>query len=142
MREWLSNFWQALTWTEILVGATIMVVTFVLSYVAVSIVMIKIPANYFHSDYEHHFFSDSHPLLRAVAITVKNIFGVVLIITGIILSLPGMPGPGLLTIFIGLMLTDLPGKRVLEAKIIKRPSILAAVNNLRRRYGKPELVMD
>lgn len=142
MIRWLTEFWHALTWAQIVIGAALITVGFVASYVAVSIILIKIPANYFHSDYEHHFFPDSHPMLRAVAIAGKNVLGVLLIIAGIILSFPGVPGPGLLTVFIGLMLTDIPGKRVLEAKIIKRPALLSAVNKLRTRYGKPELVMD
>jgi hypothetical protein len=142
MIRWISEFWASLTWAEMIAGIAVFVVTLVVSYVAVSVVLIKIPANYFHSDYEHHLFSERHPALRAAAIAGKNVLGVLLILVGIVLSLPGVPGPGLLTIFIGLMLTDIPGKRVLEAKIIKRPSILAAVNKLRTKYGKQELVMD
>ncbi len=142
MIHWISELWAALSWTEIIAGVAATVVTFVVSYAAVSIILVKIPANYFHSDYEHHFFSDRHPAIRAAVIAGKNVLGVLLIIVGIVLSLPGVPGPGLLTIFIGLMLTDIPGKRVVESKIIRRPSILAAVNKLRAKYGKPELVMD
>ena len=52
------------------------------------------------------------------------------------------PGQGILTILIGLILMDIPGKRPLEAKLIKRPVILAAVNNFRAKYHKPPLVMD
>jgi hypothetical protein len=37
---------------------------------------------------------------------------------------------------------DIPGKRPLEARIIKRPTVLSAINNLRARYGKPPLEMD
>ena len=52
------------------------------------------------------------------------------------------PGPGVPTILLGLIMMDIPGKRPLEAKIIKRPNILATVNNLRARYSKPPLIMD
>jgi hypothetical protein len=52
------------------------------------------------------------------------------------------PGQGILTILIGLIMVDIPGKRPIEAKIIQRPTILSAVNNLRARYNKPPLVMD
>jgi hypothetical protein len=41
-----------------------------------------------------------------------------------------------------LIMLDIPGKRPLEARIIKRPTILAAINDLRARYNKPPLVMD
>jgi hypothetical protein len=37
---------------------------------------------------------------------------------------------------------DIPGKRPLEARLIRRPMVLSAVNDLRARYKKPPLVMD
>ena len=72
----------------------------------------------------------------------KNIFGIFLIVLGILLSLPGVPGQGILTILLGLIMIDIPGKRPIEARIIKRPTVLAAVNKLRDRYGKPPLELD
>lgn len=140
--EWLSNFWAALTWSKVLLGALVLVISFAFSTMIVSIIMVKIPANYFHSDYEHHFLTDKHPVLRWTVIIIKNIIGVLLILIGLVMAFPGVPGPGVLTILIGLILIDLPGKRKLEALIIERPTILSAVNKLRTRYDKPPLVMD
>jgi hypothetical protein len=142
MLERLSQFWQALTWIEIVVGTVGVILGFALSYAVVMVILVKMPANYFHSDYEHHFLPDSHPVLRTAGLVLKNIVGVLVIITGIILSFPGIPGPGLLTIFIGVMITDIPGKRKLEAKFIQRPAVLSAINKLRTKYKKPELIMD
>ncbi|MBK9529879.1 MAG: hypothetical protein IPO41_16555 [Acidobacteria bacterium] len=73
---------------------------------------------------------------------LKNVLGVFLIGVGILLSLPGVPGQGVLTILLGLIMIDIPGKRPIEARIIKRPTVLAAANNLRARYGKPPLELD
>lgn len=142
MLERLSHFWNALTWAEVVVGAVGVILGFALSYAVVMVILVKMPANYFHSDYEHHFLPDSHPVLRTAGLILKNIVGVLVIITGIILSFPGVPGPGLLTIFIGIMITDIPGKRKVEAKLIQRPAVLSAINKLRARYNKPELLMD
>jgi len=64
------------------------------------------------------------------------------LLLGIVLSVPGIPGQGILTILLGLIMIDIPGKRPLEARIIKRPTILAAVNKLRSRYGKEPLQVD
>jgi len=61
---------------------------------------------------------------------------------GIVLSLPGVPGQGILTILLGLIFLDIPGKRPLEARIIKRPAVLSAINNLRAKYSKPPLELD
>jgi hypothetical protein len=140
--ERVADFWRELSSAEIIGGVVIVLVTMTMSYVVVCVVLVKLPQTYFRSDHEHNFFAGRHPVLRGVAIVLKNIVGVVLILAGIVLSLPAIPGPGLLTLFIGIMLTDFPGKRTLETKIIKRPSLLAAVNKLRARYGKPEFVFD
>ena len=142
MTEWFNELWASMTLGRVLLGAGLIVVTFVVSYIAVSIIFVKLPANYFHSDYEHHLFPDRHPMLRWAAIAGKNVLGVLMILTGIILSLPGVPGPGLLTIFIGIMLTDIPGKRVLETKIIGKPAVLSAINKMRAKYDKPALILD
>lgn len=118
------------------------IISFVISTVIISIVMVKIPENYFHSDYEHHFLTDKNVILRWTVIVIKNIAGVLLILIGLVMAFPGVPGPGVLTILIGLILADIPGKRKLESLIIKRPAILTAVNSLRTRYKKPPLLMD
>ena len=58
-----------------------------------------------------------------------------------VLTLPGVPGQGMLTILIGLMLLDVPGKRRLERRIVGRRRILQAINRLRKRFGRPPLVL-
>jgi hypothetical protein len=144
--EWLwnyiSKFWASLTWGEIGLGVGLFLLSFGLSFLAIGIVVVKVPENYFSSHYERDFLPDSPFLIRWGAVILKNILGVILVCIGIILSLPGVPGQGILTILIGLIMIDIPGKRPFEAKIIKRPTILAAVNDLRARYKKPPLVMD
>jgi len=61
---------------------------------------------------------------------------------GIVLSMPGVPGQGILTILLGIIMLDIPGKRPLEAKIIQRPAVLSAANKLRLRWDKPPLILD
>jgi UPF0716 family protein affecting phage T7 exclusion len=73
-------------------------------------------------------------------VIAKNIAGGILVIAGIIMLIG--PGQGILTILIGLVLMDIPGKRPLEAKLIKRPTVLSAVNKFRARYGKMPLEVD
>lgn len=140
--EWLASFWESITWGKVLVGVVLFLISFSLSIAAIAIVMVKIPANYFSSHYQQDFLPNSPWLVRWGAVLAKNIFGVFLILLGIVLSLPGVPGQGVLTILLGLIMVDIPGKRPLEAKIIKRPTILAAVNDLRAKYNKPPLEMD
>lgn len=140
--EWLSGFWDALTWGQIALGVGLFLLSFGLSITAIAIVMIKIPANYFSSHYQQDFMPNSPFIVRWGAVILKNLLGVFLICLGIVLSLPGVPGQGLLTILLGLIMLDIPGKRPLEARIIKRPTVLDAINKLRAKYNKPPLVLD
>ncbi len=69
----------------------------------------------------------------------RNAVGGLIIILGVILSLPGVPGQGLLTVLLGLVLLDGRGKRQLELRLLRRPALKAAIDRLRRRYGRPAL---
>jgi hypothetical protein len=140
--NWLSEFWAGLSWGTIGLGVGLFIGSLTLSFLAIGIVMIKIPANYFSSHYTRDFLPGSSWAVRWGAVLAKNVFGVFLILLGIVLSLPGIPGQGFLTILLGLIMVDIPGKRPLEARIIKRPAVLSAVNSLRARYSKPPLILD
>src|SRR5436189_2051490 len=142
MGEWLTNFWQSLTLNQVLLGLGIFVVSVALSFGSIVVVLVKIPANYFSTHYRQDLLPDSSWIVRWGAVIAKNLFGVFLILLGIVLSLPGIPGQGILTILLGIIMLDVPGKRPLEARIIKRPAVLSAINKLRAKYGKPALVLD
>ena len=140
MWEWLAEFWASLTLARVAFGTFVFLISLVLSLVIVGIVMVKIPENYFSSHYEHDFMPNSSWMTRWGAVIGKNVAGLILVIWGVVMLVG--PGQGILTILIGLILMDIPGKRPLEARLIKRPVILAAVNNFRAKYNKPPLVMD
>lgn len=140
MVELLTDFWESLTWTRIALFALALIVSIVISYAAVILVMVKIPADYFSVNYNFNHRHDRHFLLRWGATIFKNFVGVVLVLAGVIMLFG--PGPGLLTILLGIIMLDIPGKRPLEASLIKRPTVLTAINRLRLRYNKPPLVVD
>jgi multisubunit Na+/H+ antiporter MnhG subunit len=142
MISWLQNFWSELTLSSVLLGLGLFLVSLAISFAALGIVMVKIPENYFSSSYVRDFLPDSPFLVRWGAVIVKNILGVFLVLLGILLSLPGVPGQGVLTILLGLIMIDIPGKRPIEARIIKRPAVLNAINKLRAKYNKPSLILD
>ena len=131
-----------LTWGQVLFGVLFSVVTFVASIGVVTVVLVKLPANYFHSSHDREFLVHRHPVLRAFGIFVKNLLGLVLVGFGVVMSLPGVPGQGVLTILLGIMLLDFPGKRALETRIVSRPRVNAAVNAVRARFDKPPLMLD
>jgi hypothetical protein len=140
MSEWLTELWASLTLTRVLFTAGVFVASMIFSLIIVGIVIVKIPENYFSSHYQHDFLPNSPWLTRWGAVVAKNVAGLVLVIAGIVMLVG--PGQGILTILIGLILMDIPGKRPIEARLIKRPVILAAVNGFRAKYNKPPLVMD
>ena len=53
-----------------------------------------------------------------------------------------LPGQGLLTMLIGLLLLDFPGKRALERRVVRRPKILAFLNRMRDRRGREPLRLE
>jgi hypothetical protein len=140
--DWLSELWASLTLGRVMLGVGLFLVSLAISFAAIAVVMVRVPPTYFSVHHRRDFMTNKHWAIRSGAVIAKNVLGVVLILLGIVLSLPGVPGQGVLTILLGLIMLDIPGKRPLEAKIIQRPAVLAAVNRLRARYDRPPLVMD
>jgi hypothetical protein len=132
----------AVSWNSILIGAALFVASFLINLAIVSFILVKLPADHFSKSHKSKFWEGRNPLLRWAAIIGKNIGGVLLVALGVVLSLPGVPGQGLLTILLGIMLLDFPGKHRLEQKLLSRPSIVNAINGLRGRFGKPPLELN
>ena len=134
------GIWESLTWGRVLAGVGLFILSMIVSTIIMTIVTVKIPANYFSTHYQADFQPDAPWLKRWGATIAKNIVGAMMVLAGIVMLFG--PGQGLLTILIGLILMDIPGKRPFEARIIQKPAVLSAVNRLREQFGKPPLVMD
>ncbi len=132
---------EDLTWGGVFFGASLFLVTIIGSLLVAGVLLVKLPVTYFQDFHSRDVWADRHPVLRLTARSGKNVLGAILVVVGMILALPGVPGQGLLTILIGLMLLDLPGKRRLERRIVGRPRILRTINRLRKRFGRPPLVL-
>lgn len=131
-----------ITTRAVLLGVLLFLVTFAVSLAIVSFILIRIPANYFRKDHSRAFLADYNSVIRILGVIGKNLLGVLLVLLGILLSLPGVPGQGILTILLGIMLLDFPGRRRLEHKLVSRPRVFKTINKLRHRFGKPSLVLD
>jgi hypothetical protein len=142
MIEWIKNFVSSWTWQGLLVTGLIFLGTFLLSLAIVSFILVKLPPDYFQKSGDHRFLEDKPKWVRLVAVIGKNLLGAMLVIVGIILSIPGVPGQGILTILLGVMLLDFPGKHLLEYKIVSRPKVRDAIDGLRQRFGKPPLQLE
>ena len=71
-----------------------------------------------------------NPLIWYFILILKNLVGYSLILGGVIMLV--LPGQGLFTIIIGLMLSNYPGKYIIEKKFIAIPTILKSINCLTR----------
>jgi amino acid transporter len=131
-----------ITWQSVLFGVLLFLVTFAISLAIVSFIMVKIPADYFRKDRPRELWSDKPQVVRFLLVFAKNLLGLLLVALGIVMSIPGVPGQGILTILLGIMLLDFPGKRDLEHRLASQPRVLNAINKLRHRFGKDSLVLD
>jgi len=73
---------------------------------------------------------------RLAAKVAKNGLGIALLLAGLAMLL--LPGQGVLTLVVALLLLDFPGKSRLERRILGAPRVLRILNALRRRAGRPE----
>ncbi|MHB8864685.1 MAG: hypothetical protein ACYC6N_19945 [Pirellulaceae bacterium] len=128
--------WEYVLWCT-LVGAAM----FAASIVTITILLVKLPATYFLDSHDRELWIDRHPVIRWTGRILKNLLGLFLVVMGGILSVPGIPGQGLLTVLLGLVLLDFPGKRHLERKILARPYVRRLVDRVRGHFGCPPLVL-
>ena len=128
--EWLKAY------GVMLIGVS--VASFVVSILFCTLVIAYLPPDYFLPNRRTS--RIRHPVLRIGLKCLKNLLAVVLVIVGII-QIP-LPGQGILTILIGIIISDIPGKRKLERRIISSPVVLATANGIRARFKRPLLVLD
>ena len=106
-------------------------VMILVSALAIPFFVARIPADYFTGHGVALGFLERYRVLRMFCLVLKNVAGIVFILAG--LAMLVLPGQGTITIFIGLMLTDFPGKRALLLRIIRRPAVLRTLNWIRAR---------
>ena len=113
-------------------------VIFLMSLLSIGWLVSLIPSDYFINRKDSKF-KLNYPVAWIVSAVIKNIFGYILILGGILMLI--LPGQGLITIFIGLLLSNYPGKYSIEKRIIATPKILKSINWLRKRSNEPPLII-
>ena len=114
---------------EWLIGVSL--VLFIAALILVPALIVRIPADYFCHRHRQPVMVQ-HPLIRIVVAVLKNSLGAILALSGIIMLVT--PGQGLITLLVGLMIMNYPGKYALERRLITRLHLLTPLNWLRRRY--------
>ena len=138
----MSGILLGLGWQEVLLGFGLFVLTLLISLLVVGFLLIVLPSTYFLDSHDRNLWVDRHPVVRWTGIVLKNLLGIGLIVLGILLSLPGVPGQGLLTVLVGVTLLDVPGKRRFERKLLSRPVVMRNVNRVRERFGREPLQLE
>ncbi|PLX48627.1 MAG: hypothetical protein C0613_10550 [Desulfobulbaceae bacterium] len=115
--------------------------TFIATLILVPFFLVRLPADYFAHDKRLHVpWAANHPVLRPALLFIKNCVGLLFLLAGILMLF--LPGQGLLTMVMGVVLLDIPGKYRLESWLISHRPILRSINWLRRRAGRPQLILD
>lgn len=130
---WSSAHTELLAWLFVLSLASLGLVA-----VLLPVVVVRLPADYFARE------RSTPPTRLGIGALLlrlgKNVLGGVFVLAGIAMLF--LPGQGLLTMLIGLMLVDFPGKRALERRLIARPAIRGFLERIRRRHGRGPFVLD
>jgi hypothetical protein len=133
LSDWAQSN-QALLWW--LFAASLLLV--LLTPLAAAWSVIRLPPDYFHAHRRRPLGSwADHPVVRPVILVAKNLCGVVLLAAGIVMLI--IPGQGLLTIAVALILVDFPGKFRLERWLATRRRVWRSLNWLRKKFGHPPL---
>jgi hypothetical protein len=123
-------------------GVGISVAAAVVTLALATVVVVGWPPDRFKGEGPTEVGLHRHVIIRTLALVAKNLAGAVLVVLGLIMALPGVPGQGLLTALIGLTLLSFPGKRRLERRFVRIPALLGAINRLRARFARPPLEFD
>ena len=132
--KWLTSY------SSILIGiGGLSIVILIFSIIGLGWFISQIPEDYFiHEKRQSDNWDKYSSETRVVIIIVKNVIGIVMLISGLLLLI--LPGQGILTMIIGILLIDYPGKFQLEQKIISIPSVFRSLNWFRAKARKPNLL--
>jgi archaellum biogenesis protein FlaJ (TadC family) len=109
-------------------------VMFGLGVLAVPLLIVRIPADYFaHVRRSDVCRSSRFRWLRCIGVVLKNVLGLALLFAGILMLF--LPGQGVLTILLAVILLDFPGKYRLQCWVVTRKGVLDSVNWVRRKAG-------
>jgi len=115
------------------------VIMLIASPLVVGWLVLRLPADYFAWPRRRHLaYWDQHWTLRLAIGVMKNAIGLALVAAGIVMLF--VPGQGLLTIVVGLMLVDFPGKYGFERWLVTRKTVWRSINWLRKRARCEPLV--
>lgn len=112
---------------------------FVGTLIAIPIILMRLPADYFDVRISRPWMENHNPVLRVIGHVVRNVVGAIFLFAGFLMLF--LPGQGVLTMLIGLSLVEFPGKRRVEAKIVGQSTVLSTINAMRAKFDKPPFII-
>lgn len=122
---------QMQPWLPLL--ASISILMMLASMIFIPILIVKMPADYFVADRRMRHWT----IARVTFYILRNITALVLLVAGLIMLV--LPGQGLLTIIIAVMVSDVPGKYRCERFLVRQRGVVRSMNWIRKRYEKEPL---
>lgn len=129
--QFVTNYKKFIFWL-----GSISAVIFVFSLLSIKWLVALIPSDYFIKK-EDSKFKKKYPFFWFISLLIKNVLGYSLIIGGIFMLV--LPGQGIFTIMVGLMLSNYPGKYEIERRFIAIPRVLKGINWLREKSNQPPI---
>lgn len=138
MMEWLDHVSKyAFAWATALTVFSLVSLVFILG--SVGRMVVRLPADYFNGPAPKRPPCSKGPFGRLLVKLGRNLLGALLLLLGLVLVVPGVPGQGLLTILVGLLFVDFPGKYRLERFLLGWRPLRKLVDRLRIKRGRPPL---
>lgn len=105
------------------------------------LVVARLPRDYFVNETARKNRVQGYPaFIRLGWPLVKNVLGGVLVVAGVLMLV--LPGQGLLTLVVGILMVDFPGKFGMLHWLVQKRQVRNSINWLRRRAGEPPLILD
>jgi len=132
--------WSSMNSDLLFLLGSLSIFILIISVFMMVLIISFLPEDYFKSENRNLISSvqnSRYPLLKLLVLITKNFFGVLLLLSGILMLV--LPGQGILTIITGLVFMDYPGKYKFERKLIRQKGVINSINWIRSRLSKPSL---
>ena len=132
--------WSSMNSDLLFLLGSLSIFILIISVFMMVLIISFLPEDYFKSENRNLISSvqnSRYPLLKLLVLIAKNFFGVLLLLSGILMLV--LPGQGILTIITGLVFMDYPGKYKFERKLLRQKGVINSINWIRSRLSKPSL---
>ena len=132
--------WSSMNSDLLFLLGSLSIFILIISVFMMVLIISFLPEDYFKSENRNLISSvqnSRYPLLKLLVLITKNFFGVLLLLSGILMLV--LPGQGILTIITGLVFIDYPGKYKFERQLLRQKGVINSINWIRSRLSKPSL---